>query len=242
MIFSSGTFDIVEPARPGEMGPGALRLGEPGLGQLKPGRSEVGNPPLRLVNRPDGARTLARLLLFVPGLCALLAPAGVAAYLACASTGATVLADTSYAALVALPLVWAALAIAAALSILPRIGRSRVVTITRDQVSALETGLTGERSWTQPLRAYKGIAHHVRASAGIVSHEIILVHEDPARSVLLMTAPIVHQSSIDRLAAALHLPVIASREVYRTRFSGLRRLLWARVVARPGELALEAHA
>ena len=90
-------------------------------------------------------------------------------------------------------------------------------TIGTEQVSVLETGLLGLRAWRSSLSGYRGIAHHVRATAGVVTHEIILVHERADRSVLLHTAPMVAQSSIEHYSTLLRLPVITSRDVYRLR-------------------------
>ena len=193
MLFSTGTFDLVEPKDPGE------RL------------------PLRLTLTPDKARTTARLLLIIPGLGILFIPAAIAAYLLVLPDLASIAGDSSLtlAALVIQPVLWLSLLVFAGVSILPRLRRVRVATLTREHVSVIETSFTGLRRWRTATRSYRGIAHHVRATAGVVSHEIILVHDNPARSVLLHTAPIVHQASLDTYSTLLQLPLIGSREVYR---------------------------
>ena len=211
MLFSSGIFDVVEPNTPDQ----AL--------------------PLRLCLSPDKARTAARLLLIVPGLAVLLVPAALALFLLLhAEPVALALYDgLTLTALTVLPLLWLALAGLACLAVLPRLRRKRLVTVTGARVSVIETGLMGARSWHLPVAAYRGIAHHVRATAGVVNHEIILVHDQPGRSVLLHTAPIVNQTSLDHFSALLRLPVIAAREVYRVRLPGLGSLTAAPALTVP---------
>jgi hypothetical protein len=199
MLFSSGVFDVVEPGH-----------AAPSL-------------PLRLALTPDRTRTTARLCLIVPGLLALLVPAALAAYLLIgpgAQSGDQSDQLTST-ALTLLPALWLGLAAMSALAILPRMARKRLVTITSDQVSALETSLLGVRAWRLPIREYRGIAHHVRASSGIVNHEIILVHPNPDRSVLLHTALVVNQTSLDHFAALFRLPLVPARDVYRLHLPAL---------------------
>ena len=196
MVFSTGTFDHVTPNEP------------------------LHGLPLRLSLTPDRARTISRLLLIVPGLTALLAPAAFAAYLILRDDP-SILAQRDpfgFAALAALPALWVVLCSAALAAVVPRLGRQRVVTLTLDHVSVLEQGLTGTTAWRVPTSSYRGIAHHVRATPGVVDHEIILVHEDPSRSVLLHHAPMVSQANLDHYCNLLRLPLVPSREVYRLRW------------------------
>ncbi len=201
MVFSTGTFDHVTPNEP-----------QHGL-------------PLRLNLTPDRGRTIARLLLIVPGLSALSAPAALATYLILRDHP-SVLAQRdpcAFAALAAQPALWILLFIVAMSAIVPRLGRQRVVTLTREHVSVLEQGLTGTSAWRVPTSSYRGIAHHVRATPGVVSHEIILVNDNPERSVLLHTAPMVSQTSLDHYCSLLQLPLVPSREVYRLPFLRMSR-------------------
>ena len=196
MVFSTGTFDHVTPNEP-----------KHGL-------------PLRLSLTPDHGRTISRLLLIVPGLAVLLAPAVFAAYLILRGDP-TILAQSDpfvFAALAAQPALWIILCALATLAVVPRLGRQRVAMLTLDHVSVLEQGLTGTSAWRVPTSSYRGIAHHVRATPGVVSHEIILVHDHPSRSILLHHAPMVSQTSLDHYCHLLQMPLVASREVYRLRW------------------------
>ena len=193
MLFSTGTFDHVVPNEP---------------------RHEL---PLRLCLMPDRGRTIAQLLLIVPLLLMMLAPAGFATHLLARDDLANLARQDAFTfvALAAQPIVWLALLVWSVVAVAPRLGRRRVVTLTGESVTALERGLTGTEAWKLPTASYRGIAHHVRATAGVVSHEVILVHDDPRRSVLLHTAPMVAQSSLDHFCGLLRLPLVPSREVYR---------------------------
>lgn len=193
MLFSTGTFDRVSP------NDSSLDL------------------PLRLVSSPDRGRTIGQFLLIVPALLMLLAPALLATYVLMHQDAATNAPSDPFAtaALILLPVLWVGLVVFAAFAVIPRLRRQRVVTLTTDYVSALERGLFGTEAWRLPTASYRGIAHHVRATAGVVSHEVILVHPDPKRSVLLYTAPVVTQGSLDSYCARLRLPLVPAREVYR---------------------------
>ena len=193
MLFSTGIFDQVVPNKP------------------------QAHLPLRLTLTPDGGRTTARLLLIVPVLAVLLVPAAIAAaLLLSADPGALARHDgLTHLALAAMPVAWLGLLVLALLAMVPRLGSTRIVSVSGDTVSVLDKSLLSTRSWRLPIHGYRGIAHHVRATAGVVSHEIILVHEKPSRSVLLHTAPMVAQASLDHYCALLRLPLVASREVYR---------------------------
>ena len=207
-MFSTGTFDHVTPNEP-----------QNGL-------------PLRVSLIPDHGRTIARLLLIVPGLAVLLAPAALATYLILRDDPSALAQRDpfAFAALAAQPALWVLLFTLAMMAVLPRLGRQRVVTLTLDHVSVLERGLTGTSAWRVPTSSYRGIAHHVRATPGVVSHEIILVNGNPERSILLHTAPMVNQTSLDHYCNLLQLPLVASREVYRLPFLRAPRfgLAWSR--------------
>lgn len=225
MGFSTGTFDHVFPNDP-----------QPGL-------------PLRLSLMPDRGRTIARSLLVIPTLLLLLAPTAFAATLMLRKDALPSHDTVTMLALLVQPAVWIALSAVALLAIIPRLGRKRVIIINEDTVSALEASLTGTWAWRMPTSSYRGIAHHVRATSGVVGHEIILVHADPARSVLLHTSSMVTQASLDHFCALLRMPLIPSREVYRLPLGTVRlpRWDWLRRqksygTAEIGELATDGRA
>jgi hypothetical protein len=60
------------------------------------------------------------------------------------------------------------------------------------------------------------VAHHIRASLSGARHEIVLVHADRRRSVLLHFADRVLESELAAVARRLELPVVPARWIYRT--------------------------
>ena len=97
------------------------------------------------------------------------------------------------------------------------LGRARTVEIGPGTVHVTELSLFGETAWQEPLAAYAGVAHHIRASLSGVRHELLLVHPDPDRTVLVALAPRLSQVEIDTLCRLLGRAEIPSRELYKVR-------------------------
>jgi hypothetical protein len=91
----------------------------------------------------------------------------------------------------------------------------RSITVDRGAVLVTERTPFGAERWSEPVAHYAGVAHQVRTSLSGVRHELMLVHRDPARSVLLAVADRIDQGEVDRLANVLGLAEIPSREAYR---------------------------
>lgn len=91
----------------------------------------------------------------------------------------------------------------------------RSITIDRGVVLVAERGLFGVERWSEPVANYAGVAHQVRTSLSGLRHELMLVHRDPTRSVLLAVENSIHQGEVDRVASLLGLAEIPSREAYR---------------------------
>lgn len=90
----------------------------------------------------------------------------------------------------------------------------RLVSIDHGTVTVTDRNLWSERAWRAPVASYCGIAHHIRASVSGIRHELILVHPDRRRSVLLAVAARLSQEEIDRATALLGRPEIPSRTLY----------------------------
>lgn len=91
----------------------------------------------------------------------------------------------------------------------------RSVEITRENVAVFDQRTFGGSNWTAPLHDYKGVAHHIRSSLSGTRHELVLVHPDSDRSVLLMTAEHISEADINRMTRLLGLPTVPARELYR---------------------------
>ncbi len=96
--------------------------------------------------------------------------------------------------------------------LLSAINASRLVEITMDGVDVQERSILGAHAWSEPLEAYEGIVHRVRASLSGNRHELVLVHPMPSRSVLLMAGAALLDTEIMRLSRHLGVPLRQSRE------------------------------
>ena len=112
------------------------------------------------------------------------------------------------------------------------LGRARAprrIVILEREVTASNHWLGEARGWKEPLASYKGVAHHVRTTLSGAQHEIVLIHDQPSKSVVLHIADRIEQPQVDAVAALLNVAEISPRSIYRRIRAG----------ARP-ELSLEA--
>ncbi len=81
-----------------------------------------------------------------------------------------------------------------------RVNGRRKVEISRWNVAVRDEKLLNTETWTAPLASYTGIAHHVRASLSGSRHELMLVHPERSRSVLLMISEHISEADIQRFS------------------------------------------
>jgi hypothetical protein len=98
--------------------------------------------------------------------------------------------------------------------LLARAGATRLIDISSDTVSVTERGPFRTCTWSAPLASYRGVAHHVRTSLSGVRHEMILIHPDPTRHVLLAASDKISANTLARTAALLGLSEVHARELY----------------------------
>jgi hypothetical protein len=91
----------------------------------------------------------------------------------------------------------------------------RDVEITHDDVSVQDYRTFGGGAWVAPLSSYKGVAHHVLTSLSGIRHQLVLIHPDPARSVLLMTSEQIGDADVVRMSRLLGVPRVPAAELYR---------------------------
>ena len=96
-----------------------------------------------------------------------------------------------------------------------RVSRRRDIIITNTHAMVSETGVLGTSNWSEPLHSYRGLAYHVRASLSGTRHELLLIHPNPARSLLLRTADRMSQHEIDATTYLLGCREIAPQVFYR---------------------------
>jgi hypothetical protein len=172
--------------------------------------------PLHLERRASRASAASRLLLLVPAVAA----AGVVLVILAINVAGDpdaagrVLERPAAAAQIAVALaLWLALFVGPCLRALAGLSAGRRIEIADGLVRVEDWTLFGRRRWSEPLASYSGVAHHIRASLSGVAHEVVLVHPG-ARSVTLLAAEKVSQSTIDRAAALLGLPEVPARALY----------------------------
>jgi hypothetical protein len=94
--------------------------------------------------------------------------------------------------------------------------RSRIIEIAAGSVTVTDRAFGGTKVWTAPLETFLGLAPYLRASLSGVRHELILVHPDRRRSLLIAMAPRLLQSDVDQIAAFFHLRELAPQAFRRT--------------------------
>ncbi|MEQ1718453.1 MAG: hypothetical protein ABL907_21130 [Hyphomicrobium sp.] len=88
----------------------------------------------------------------------------------------------------------------------------RSIVITTTSVEVLEENAAGARFWTVPLSHYEGITHRIRTSLSGARHELMLVHPEWDRSVLLMVAEHISETDITHYSRLLGVPQIAPHQ------------------------------
>jgi hypothetical protein len=83
--------------------------------------------------------------------------------------------------------------------------RSRSIEISDGRVTVVDRAFGRQTSWSAPLGDFLGVAPYLRASHSGVRHELILVHPDRRRSVVIAMAPRLMQSDVNPVLSALGL-------------------------------------
>lgn len=97
------------------------------------------------------------------------------------------------------------------------IGRAGIVEIDGNVVQVAEKGLLSTRKFSEPLDAYRGIAHRIRTSVSGIHHELVLVHPDARRDVVIALDGMDASMTPAAVIARLGLPEITGGELVRRR-------------------------
>lgn len=97
------------------------------------------------------------------------------------------------------------------------VGRTGLIEIDGHIVHVRETGFLAARSFAEPLAAYEGAAHRIRTTISGVQHEVILVHPDARRDVVLALDAVKPGMTAAAMMARLDLPEVALAEIPRVR-------------------------
>lgn len=99
--------------------------------------------------------------------------------------------------------------------LLDALTRSRSIEITGGRVKVEDRVFGRVFSWNAPLTEFLGIAAFLRATHSGVRHELILVHPDRHRSILIAMAPRLMQSDVDPVLSALGVAELPPQVVSR---------------------------
>lgn len=114
-------------------------------------------------------------------------------------------------------LMLSALLLVPARRLLAGIGRAGIVEIDGNVVRVAERGFLSARRFREPLDAYRGVAHRIRTSVSGIHHEIVLVHPDARRDVVMVLDGMDPTMTPAAMLARLGLPEITSGELARRR-------------------------
>ena len=88
----------------------------------------------------------------------------------------------------------------------------RTIRIAGGHVTVKDAHPFGRTSWTEALSSYTGLAHRVVTSLSGVRHELLLIHPDHRRTLLIWAAPRLAQEDVTEVAKLLNVAEISSRE------------------------------
>ena len=91
--------------------------------------------------------------------------------------------------------------------------RSRTIEISDGRVAVIDRAFGGDQSWSAPVSEFLGVAPYLRASLSGVRHELVLLHPDRTRSLLIAMQPRLVQSEVDRVVSALGLTELAPQMI-----------------------------
>lgn len=96
-----------------------------------------------------------------------------------------------------------------------RLGRRRSIRLDRGVVRVDDAHTWSGETWQAPIASYLGLAHHIRSNLSGARHELILVHPDPRRSVLLATAERFTRADVDGACRTLGVLEVPPSLLYR---------------------------
>lgn len=100
-----------------------------------------------------------------------------------------------------------------------RLGGNARVEMAEGIVTVERQGLLGIERWHAPLAEFCGVTHHIRATLSGHRHEIVLLHPEPGKDVLLHLASRHPQEGAEHFARLLGLGELQPRELYNRRRS-----------------------
>lgn len=103
---------------------------------------------------------------------------------------------------------WAGLVCWPLRNIILAMASDRIIDIRNGEVMVVDRTPFSTHGWRMPLVTYSGITVHLRTSLSSVLREVVLVHPDPRRSVILAMAEQIGKREILELCRILGLPLL----------------------------------
>jgi hypothetical protein len=170
--------------------------------------------PIRIELAPAGS-AFSRAALVLPAVLAIVVlVSGVASAAAPSVLDALVRRPLATMQVAAGLTLWAALFVLPATRAVTALWRRRVVSIAHGIVEIDDRLVTRMRTRRAALSEYRGVAHHIRTSLSGLTHEIALVHANPALTVTLVSADRITQGTLDAIKSLLRLPEIPPRALF----------------------------
>jgi hypothetical protein len=173
--------------------------------------------PIRLAQTPSRLGSVLKLMILLPASIALLAPfVLVGAHLINNPATRAVLSEqpqTGVMLMIGLAF-WVVLLGWPLHRLVGSVARLRTVSIFNGSVQVADSDVFGEDKWREPVAAFAGLAHNVRTTLSGVRHELVLVHGDREKSVMLAMAPRFAQSDIDALCRLLTVGEVSPKLLY----------------------------
>ncbi|MFM9938847.1 MAG: hypothetical protein ACKVP7_05055 [Hyphomicrobiaceae bacterium] len=173
--------------------------------------------PIRFIGTTSRGPAVTRLLLILPAMAVFFVPISLVIAKAAGEPSALSAMSERPLSVIQIALgvaLWCGIFLLPIRDIVIRMGSRRTVAIDAGKIEVTDSTPFGTSSWTTQLSSYAGIAHHVRTSLSGLRHELILVHKDPAKNVLIAVADRIPQSTLDRAKNLLGLPEVPARSLY----------------------------
>lgn len=113
---------------------------------------------------------------------------------------------------------WTAVLVIPAHRLATASGRRSSIEVSPTVVRVSEEYGRRTESWSEPLASFSGVAHHTRTSLSGMRQELVMVHPNRGRSVIIAAAPLISDSAHEDMARFLSLPRVHPAAIYG--FSG----------------------
>jgi hypothetical protein len=98
-----------------------------------------------------------------------------------------------------------------------RVGRASLIEIDDNVVHVRESGLLRTRVFSEPLDSYLGVSPRIRTTLSGIRHELVLVHADAGRDVVIVLDGSEQAGMLARVTQHLELPEIAVGDIRQVR-------------------------